>query len=408
MKALMPATRVLLAAMLVAALAASAGAATIEYGLVYGSKLVLLDRYAFGRAKAVYVGERAANIEPGTAGDPPGLSGRVEIIRLNDPSNRAVYALPAANWLLNIGGGAHSLAKYVNDAAAPGGAGARLFLIRDSLPRLVTKNLGDGDGTSGDDGATDMDLQAITDTDTIRVVVTIDNAIDGNTYVFCSDFGDLTIKRDRSGIPFKVISKRSTAVSSCSDLTPPTTTTAPPPTTTSTTVTPTTTCPPTTAFYCGVLACGNDGFCPTGTACTTAEQGCECVGDTIPCEDLGGLSYYTCRWGACPSGMVCGSIQRQDACGYDCGCFACGSLGQLCCAGETCVTGMCLGGRCDYCGLLGGPCCPGDSCLSYPQDQCVNGTCTDCCSGHGGVCPGCSGGQTVCCDGTLSSRCGCP
>jgi len=29
-----------------------------------------------------------------------------------------------------------------------------------------------------------------------------------------------------------------------------------------------------------------------------------------------------------------------------------------------------------------------------------------CCSWHGGVC-GCSGGRTLCCDGTLSPTCGC-
>jgi hypothetical protein len=296
-----PSALVTVGALLLAA--TTAGAVTVEHG-VAGLKLILLDKYSLGKAKAVYVAKGDTGIEKGLGvanGSPPGLSGTVEIFPLGDPGNRAVYALPA-DWLVN----SDRVAKYVNKTAAPGAAGAKVVVIKPQLVgKVVAKNLGDGDAASGDDGGTDLDLQALDETDTIRVVVTVDNANDGNTYVFCSDFDGLKVSRDGASQPFKVLSKSATAPASCS----------------STTTTTTSTCPPATALYCGVNGCGLIALCPSGMSCTEFDAGCTCVGDAIPCGDIvGGLSGNLCHWGTCPPGTTCTAIPRQDACGYDCGC----------------------------------------------------------------------------------------
>jgi hypothetical protein len=195
-----------------ASVASVASAATIEGG-VAGLKLILLDKYSLGKAKAVYVAKGDPDIVKGMEGDPPGLNGLVEIFPTDDPTNRAVYTLPASGWLVNK----PTVAKYVNKTAAPGALGAKVTVVKPGLVgKVVAKNLGDGDAASGDQGATDLNLQAITSGQTLRVIVTINNANDGNTYVFCSDYSSLAIKLDNASQPFKVISKTSTAPANCS------------------------------------------------------------------------------------------------------------------------------------------------------------------------------------------------
>jgi predicted esterase len=252
----------------------AAGAATFETG-VAGLKLIMLDKYGLGKAKAVYVA-KAPGIAKGPAGDPPGLSGKAEIFPLSDPTNKAVYDLPA-DWLVNK----DAVAKYVNKAAAPGSGGAKVVVVKtDLVAKVVAKNLGDGDSASGDQGANDLDLQALADGDTIRVVLTIDNANDGNTYVTCSDFSALAIKKDNADANFKVLSKTSTAPGTCT-IAPPTTST----TTTSTTTT-------TTVPLCGNNVVDNYEQCdPPGSSCggsAVCGSDCTCPCDltTCPCDPL--------------------------------------------------------------------------------------------------------------------------
>lgn len=97
-----------------------------------------------------------------------------------------------------------------------------------------------------------------------------------------------------------------------------------PTTTTSTTTTTTSasTCPPTTAFYCGVSACGGGpgppALCPAGMTCSTPAEGCRCEGPVVPaCGDLGGA---LCRWGACPTGLTCQSDPGSSQCPPACSC----------------------------------------------------------------------------------------
>jgi len=93
--------------------------------------------------------------------------------------------------------------------------------------------------------------------------------------------------------------------------------------TTTTFTTTSTSCPPPTALYCGVNGCAPlPALCPGAMSCQTVEEGCGCVGPTIPCGDasLSGLSGNFCRWGTCPAGMACGPIAKPHECGFDCAC----------------------------------------------------------------------------------------
>jgi hypothetical protein len=218
---------------------------------VAGLKLIILDKYGLGKAKAVYVAKGDADIHKGAGGDPASLlaGSKVEIFPLSDPSNKAVYDLPGVGWLANK----DTVAKYVNKLAAPGTDGAKVVVVKPSLVgKLVAKNLGDGDSASGSQGATDLDLQALTDGDTIRVVVTIVNGVDLDTHVFCSDFTGLAFKDDEGG-HFKLLSKTSSAPSGCGAPPPPTTTT-----TTSTTSSSTTSSSTTSTTIAGCCGASRD------------------------------------------------------------------------------------------------------------------------------------------------------
>jgi hypothetical protein len=300
--------RVTLASLLtLAATVTAAGAATVESG-VQGLKLILLDRYAVGRGKAVYVAKGSPGIAKGAAaptGDPPGLSGTVEIFPLSDPGNRAVYDLPA-DWLVNK----ETVAKYVNRTAGTGVAGAKVAVVKpERVAKLVAKNLGDGDAASGDQSATDLDLQAISSADTIRAVVTIDNAIDGNTYVFCSDFTALSVKADTNG-PFKVTSRTSSAPATCG-VEPTTTTVATTSTTTTTTApgtTTTTTAPGTTTT---TTAPGTTTTTTTPETTTTTTTASTSSTTTTPTSTTTTTTVLTCGGvfptclGSCPAGLTC-------------------------------------------------------------------------------------------------------
>jgi hypothetical protein len=92
------------------------------------------------------------------------------------------------------------------------------------------------------------------------------------------------------------------------------------PTSTTTTTTTSSSCPPSTAFYCGVNACGGPPvLCPLGMTCVTTGTTCACTGTTIPCGDPG-LGGAFCQWGTCPDGMTCGGVPKAGTCGFDCVC----------------------------------------------------------------------------------------
>jgi hypothetical protein len=150
---------------------------------VLGRKLVIVDKYDVSdRAKLVFVSKDGTPgaIHHGAAASPPALSGTVEVFPVQDPANRAVYELDAGGWLIQ----AATVARYVNHDAAPGGAGVRVLSTKPGARlKVVTKNLGDGDAATTDEGDTDIDLRALAGSETMRVVVTLENAADASTHV---------------------------------------------------------------------------------------------------------------------------------------------------------------------------------------------------------------------------------
>jgi hypothetical protein len=182
---------------------------------VNGAKLLMIDKYvASSKAKLVLVikDSTPASISKGASADPPGLSGTVEIYPLSDPTNRAVYLLDGADWVVNK----DKIAKLKNSAAAPGAPGVKKALIKpDKLIKVVAKNLGDGDAATGDQGANDIDLSSLTPSDSLIAVVTIENANDSSTHRMCAQFESPTIKAIAGGTGIKVLSKTSTPPATC-------------------------------------------------------------------------------------------------------------------------------------------------------------------------------------------------
>lgn len=181
---------------------------------VSGLKLLMQDRYAAsGKAKVVLAlkDSTPGSIAKGAASTPPNLSGTLELYQVSNPANRAVYDLAAANWSSN---GA-SVAKFKNSAAAAGAAGAKKLLLKpDKLIKFIAANLGDGDAASGDQGAADLDLSALSAADSIRAVVTIDNAADSSTHRMCAQF-DAPSVTPIGGSGFKLLSKTSSLPVTC-------------------------------------------------------------------------------------------------------------------------------------------------------------------------------------------------
>jgi len=182
---------------------------------ISGFKLLMQDKYAaHGKAKMVLVAKdaTAGSIDKGAAADPPGLVGSVELYQLSNPANRARYALAAPGWSANTA----AAAKFKNSGAAAGAAGVLKALIKpDRSLTVVAKNLGDGDAASGDQNADDLDVTALTTSDVVMAVITIDNAADSSTHRLCARFESPTIKPIAGGTGVQYLSKTSTLPASC-------------------------------------------------------------------------------------------------------------------------------------------------------------------------------------------------
>ena len=182
---------------------------------VSGAKLLMVDQYtSSGKAKVVLVAKDTTPgaIHKGPAATPPGLSGTMVLFQQSNPANRAVYQLDASGWATNTA----AAAKYLDATAAVGGAGAKLGRLKpDKQIKLLARNLGDGDAATGDQGADDLDLAALTPSDVIVAVLTIYNAADSSTNTMCAQFESPTIKSIAGGTGIKYLSKTSSLPTSC-------------------------------------------------------------------------------------------------------------------------------------------------------------------------------------------------
>lgn len=181
---------------------------------ISGTKLLIADQYAAGKAKVLLLAKDATPgaITKGPAADPPGLTGTVMLYQQSDPTNRAVYQLAGGNWVKNK----DTLAKYVDGGAAVGAAGARTALVKpDKMVKVLARNLGDGDAASGDQSADDLDLGALTTADVVVAVITLHNAADASTHTLCTQFESPTIKSIGGGTGLKYLSKTASLPVSC-------------------------------------------------------------------------------------------------------------------------------------------------------------------------------------------------
>jgi len=182
---------------------------------VSGAKLLMIDKYALsGKAKMVLLlkDTTLGSIAKGPAANPPELSGTVEIFPLSDPTNRAVYALDNVGWFKNK----VQVAKFKNSAAAPVAAGARAVTVKpDKLIKVVAKNLGDGDAATGNQDANDIDLAALTTSDSLIVSIMLENQTDNSSYWMCAQFDTPQVKQIGGGSGIKVLSKTSSTPTAC-------------------------------------------------------------------------------------------------------------------------------------------------------------------------------------------------
>jgi hypothetical protein len=205
-----------LAALVIAGLGVLPGAARADDQGVVGLKLILIDKYNVGKAKAVFVAKdtTAGAIHNGSgSGNPADVSGTVRICPTAAPGNVARYALPSP-WLVNKPG----ISKYVNKTAAPGTGGAKVVVVKPGFVlKVVAKNLGDDDAASGNDSATDLDLNdppgtcTVSVGDTLAVEVEVVDAAGPGTHRMCSQFTVDSTTSIGGGTGCKVVSKTSTA-----------------------------------------------------------------------------------------------------------------------------------------------------------------------------------------------------
>jgi hypothetical protein len=298
---------------------------------VVGLKLILIDKYvASGKAKAVFVSHDTAPgaIHNGTgSGNPADVSGTVRICETAAPTNVAVYALPSP-WLVNK----PTISKYVNKLAAAGAAGAKVVAGKPtSVLKVVAKNLGDGDAASGNDTASDLNLNdppgacTIVAGDGVDVEVEVVDAAGPATHHMCAHF---TIDADRSiagGTGCKVISNTSVA-GPCGVCGVPPAAPPPPP------------CLGSGPPFCDGDCGGPGGMClDPGGGCVCVPSGAvpcggvagpplcygECPFPAQACMDVGGLCV--CRDTIVPLPPVCSPGVPGPSCDGDCG-----GLGTMC------------------------------------------------------------------------------
>jgi hypothetical protein len=271
---------------------------------VVGLKLIMIDKYmAAGKAKVAFVSHdpTAGAIHNGSgSGNPADLSGTVQICPTAAPANAAVYALPSP-WAANL----PTVAKYKNTLAAAGGAGAKVLVVKPtSTLKVVAKNLGDGDAASGDQSATDLNLNdppgtcTVAAGDGIEVEVTINDVAGGPaTHRLCAHFVVDAAVPIAGGTGCKVKSLTSAAgiCNVCGGGTSTSTTIA--------TTTTTSTIPPPVP-PCGIAGAPLcDGFCPSPIeSCIDLGGFCGCVPSGIPCGLMAGAPLC---WGVCPPFMAC-------------------------------------------------------------------------------------------------------
>jgi hypothetical protein len=268
-----------------------AQAATIDCGV--GGKAKIFDRSAsVGTARINYRSTRVPCIQKGLAGTTADVSGTFDILYLDAPGSvQGAFVMPAP-WFLNEA--AH--AKFLNRNAPAGVSEARKVGVKaEKLARFGSRGLGD---------TAEIDISSPPGPSGVLAILTINNAVDGNTYRTCTKWATSQGSRIRydvvdGGLGRKLFLDRG-VVSACTVVPTTTSTSSSVTTTTSTssTTTTSTSIPTTTSTSSSVTT-------TTSSSTTT----------TLPSvvRFRTGAAGGTC--GAVRSGGAGGAIRKVLTCG---------------------------------------------------------------------------------------------
>jgi hypothetical protein len=148
-------------------------AATIDCGV--GGKAKIFDRLdSVGTAKINYRSTSLPCIQKGPAGSTGQISGSFDILYVDQPGSvQGAFVMPAP-WYLNQ----DTRAKFLNTAAPSGPTQARKVGVKaEKLARFGSRGL-------GDTGA--IDITNPPGPGGVLAVLTVHNAVDGNTYRMCT------------------------------------------------------------------------------------------------------------------------------------------------------------------------------------------------------------------------------
>jgi hypothetical protein len=179
----------LVIASLVALLAAPAvQAAVIDCPL--GGKAKIFDRTAsIGTARINYRSARVPCIEKGPAGSVGQISGTFDILYIDAPGSVQGAFLMPAPWAVNIDG----KATFVNTTAPSGPSEARRVGVKnEKLAKFGSRGLGD---------AGDIDITNPPGPSGVLAILSVTNAVDGNTYRHCTRWS----LADGSGIRHEIV-----------------------------------------------------------------------------------------------------------------------------------------------------------------------------------------------------------
>jgi hypothetical protein len=273
--------------------ASLAGAATFDCGA--GGKAKIFDRLqSVGTARINYRSTAVPCIQKGPAGTTSQISGTFDILYLDTPgSAQGAFIMPAP-WFLNDS----TRARYLNKDAPSGPGEARLVGVKaEKLARFGSRGLGD---------TTEIDISSPPGPGGVLAILSVHNAVDGNTYRTCTKWsvgsGSVIRYYDVDGGLGHKLFLTHGVVAPCSVVPTTTSTSTSLTTTTSTSLTTTTSTSSTTSTSTSTTSTTSTSTSTTSTTSTT-----------LILSFVTGAPGGTC--GAAKSGGSGGAVVKSLSCG---------------------------------------------------------------------------------------------
>jgi hypothetical protein len=148
-------------------------AAVIDCGV--GGKAKIFDRLlSVGTARVNYRSTRVPCIQKGAAGSTSQISGTFDVLYIDTPGSvQGAFVMPAP-WYVNIDG----KATFVNTSAPSGPSEARRVGVKnEKLAKFGSRGLGD---------TSDINITNPPGPSGVLAILSVQNAVDGNTYRLCT------------------------------------------------------------------------------------------------------------------------------------------------------------------------------------------------------------------------------